>query len=140
MARDHLSPSEGPWGARHRPPRPPHAPRPEARREPAPDGGGPARRGPIPPIPRRDPPGARDPVDRIARGPRHMAPSPPLDPVVAIRSALVRAVWIAAIVLVVVGLGAWGTTCTGPRPRPTGETIPPSVSTTLAPSGPAAGG
>jgi hypothetical protein len=140
MARDDLSPGEGPWGARQRPPRAPHAPHPEVRRAPVPHGRGPARRRPIPPIPPRDPPGVRDPVNRIARRPRHMAPSPPPDPVVAIRSALVRAVWIAAIVLVVVGLGAWGTTCTGPRPRPTGETIPPSVSTTLAPGGPAAGG
>jgi hypothetical protein len=66
-----------------------------------------------------------------------MAPSPPPDPGVAIRSALVRAVWIVAVVLVVVGLGAWGTTCTGPRPRPTGETIPTDVTaTTLAPATP----
>jgi hypothetical protein len=48
----------------------------------------------------------------------------------------VRAVWIVAIVLIVVGLGAWGTTCTGERPRPTGETIPAGVTTTagLAPA------
>lgn len=69
-----------------------------------------------------------------------MAASPPPEPGVAIRSALVRALWILAIVLVVVGLGAWGTTCTGPRARPTGETIPPDVATTLAPGGPAPGG
>ncbi len=49
---------------------------------------------------------------------------------------LVRLVWIVAIVLFVVGLAAWSTTCTGPRPRPTGETIPPDTSvTTVAPGG-----
>lgn len=36
----------------------------------------------------------------------------------------VRVAWIVAIVLLVVGLAALGTTCTGPRPRPTGETLP----------------
>ena len=45
---------------------------------------------------------------------------------------LVRVVWIVAVVLVVVGLVAWSTTCTGPRPQPTGETIPPSATTTAA--------
>jgi hypothetical protein len=49
---------------------------------------------------------------------------------------VVRAVWIVAIILVVVGLGAWGTTCTGERPRPTGETIPPTVTTTAPPAAP----
>jgi hypothetical protein len=49
---------------------------------------------------------------------------------------LVRLVWIVAVVLVVVGLVAWSTTCTGPRPEPTGETIPPNATTTtLAPGG-----
>ena len=39
------------------------------------------------------------------------------------------------LVVVVIGLGALGTTCTGPRPRPTGETIPAGsaeVTTTTA--------
>jgi hypothetical protein len=48
----------------------------------------------------------------------------------------VRFLWYAAIVLVVLGLAALSTTCTGPRPRPTGQTIPPgpgAVTTTLAP-------
>jgi hypothetical protein len=48
---------------------------------------------------------------------------------------LVRLVWIVAVVLVVVGLVAWSTTCTGPRPEPTGETIPPSAPTTTLASG-----
>ncbi|HEX6423691.1 MAG TPA: hypothetical protein VFZ79_09440 [Acidimicrobiales bacterium] len=48
-----------------------------------------------------------------------------------------RVVWIVAVVLLVFSLGAWATTCTGPRPQPTGETIPPDeVLTTLAPGGP----
>jgi hypothetical protein len=52
----------------------------------------------------------------------------------AIRSRIVRALWIAAIILIIIGLGAWSTTCTGPRPRPTGETIPPGdVATTTVP-------
>jgi hypothetical protein len=50
---------------------------------------------------------------------------------------LVRLVWIVAVVLVVVGLVAWSTTCTGPRPQPTGETIPQTATTTapVAPAG-----
>jgi uncharacterized RDD family membrane protein YckC len=61
----------------------------------------------------------------------------------AVPSPVVRVVWIAAIVLLVVALAAWGTTCTGPRPQPTGETVPPgqttaTTATTLAPAGPAA--
>jgi hypothetical protein len=48
---------------------------------------------------------------------------------------LVRLVWIVAVVLVVVGLVAWSTTCTGPRPQPTGETVPPNA-TTIAPAAP----
>jgi hypothetical protein len=48
---------------------------------------------------------------------------------------LVRLVWIVAVVLVVVGLVAWSTTCTGPRPEPTGETIPPFAPTTTLASG-----
>jgi hypothetical protein len=53
----------------------------------------------------------------------------------------VRVVWIVAVVLLVLGLGAWATTCTGPRPQPTGETIPADeVATTLAPAGPEPGG
>jgi hypothetical protein len=59
----------------------------------------------------------------------------------ALRSAVVRVVWIVAVVLLVLGLGAWATTCTGPRPQPTGETIPADeVATTLAPAGPEPGG
>jgi hypothetical protein len=42
-------------------------------------------------------------------------------------------VWIVLIVVVVVALGAWGTTCTGPRPRPTGDTVPPGAVTTTVP-------
>ncbi|HKY67570.1 MAG TPA: hypothetical protein VJM49_14410 [Acidimicrobiales bacterium] len=42
-----------------------------------------------------------------------------------------RVVWIVAIILLVVALGAWSTTCTGPRPRPTGDTIPTGASTTV---------
>lgn len=45
-----------------------------------------------------------------------------------------RVVWIVAIVLLVIGLAAWGTTCTGPRPRPTGDTIPAGEVDTSAPS------
>lgn len=48
---------------------------------------------------------------------------------------LVRLVWIVAVVLVVVGLVAWSTTCTGPRPEPTGETIPAFAPTTTLASG-----
>jgi hypothetical protein len=42
-----------------------------------------------------------------------------------------------SIFVLVVGLAAWGTTCTGPRPRPTGETIPTGevATTTIAPPG-----
>jgi hypothetical protein len=47
---------------------------------------------------------------------------------------LVRALWIVAVVLIVVGLVAWSTTCTGPRPRPTGETLPPASATTAPPA------
>jgi hypothetical protein len=50
----------------------------------------------------------------------------------------VRILWYVAVVLVVIGLGALATTCTGPRPRPTGETIPPGTevtTTTAAPGG-----
>lgn len=55
----------------------------------------------------------------------------------ALRSAVVRVVWIVVVVLLVIGLGAWSTTCTGPRPQPTGETLPPDeVLTTLAPGNP----
>lgn len=51
----------------------------------------------------------------------------------ALRSPIVRVAWIVAIILFVVGMGAWGTTCTGQRPRPTGDTIPAGdVATTPA--------
>jgi hypothetical protein len=49
----------------------------------------------------------------------------------------VRIAWYIAVVLVVIGLGALATTCTGPRPRPTGQTIPPDtaeVTTTTVPA------
>ena len=36
-----------------------------------------------------------------------------------------RALWILLSVAVLVGLVAWSTTCTGPRPVPSGETLPP---------------
>ncbi len=50
-----------------------------------------------------------------------------------------RVVWIVAIILIVIGLGAWGTTCTGERPQPTGDTIPAgdvatTTGSTLAPA------
>lgn len=60
----------------------------------------------------------------------------------------VRVAWIVAVVLLVVGLAALTTTCTGPRPRPTGETLPadvtaggsgvttPTTAATLPPDGP----
>jgi len=41
-----------------------------------------------------------------------------------------RGLWIVISVAVLVGLVAWTTTCTGPRPRPTGETLPPADATT----------
>jgi hypothetical protein len=44
----------------------------------------------------------------------------------------VRLVWSVLVVILVIGLGAWGTTCTGPRPRPTGDTVPPVESTVPA--------
>jgi hypothetical protein len=47
----------------------------------------------------------------------------------------VRVVWIVTVILLVVALGAWSTTCTGPRPEPTGETIPAGASSTIAPGG-----
>lgn len=48
-----------------------------------------------------------------------------------------RVLWAVSIFLLVVGLVAWGTTCTGPRPRPTGDTIPPGevATTTVSPAG-----
>ena len=49
----------------------------------------------------------------------------------ALRSAVVRVVWIVAVVLLVIGLGAWATTCTGPRPLPTGETVTNEVYSAL---------
>lgn len=57
-----------------------------------------------------------------------------------VRSPVVRFVWIVAVVLLAVALVAWSTTCTGPRPRPTGDTIPTgeapaTTASTLAPSG-----
>jgi hypothetical protein len=75
-------------------------------------------------------------------GPGNQAPVGPT-PVTssALPSPAVRVVWIVAIILLVVGLGAWATTCTGERPRPTGDTIPggdavtttvPATATTLA--------
>ena len=36
-------------------------------------------------------------------------------------------------VALMVGLVAWSTTCTGPRPRPTGETLPSADTSTTAP-------
>jgi hypothetical protein len=52
------------------------------------------------------------------------------------RTVRARALWIVVTIVVIVGLAAWATTCTGPRPRPTGQTIPPPsdvVSTTTLP-------
>ena len=48
-----------------------------------------------------------------------------------------RALWILLSVAVLAGLVAWSTTCTGPRPVPTGETLPPEggTATTVAPAG-----
>jgi hypothetical protein len=51
----------------------------------------------------------------------------------------VRLVWSIVVVLLVIGLVAWGTTCTGERPRPSGDTLP-TAETTLAPSAEAPGG
>jgi hypothetical protein len=42
-----------------------------------------------------------------------------------------RALWIIVSVAVLVGLVAWSTTCTGPRPHPTGETLPPEGAGTV---------
>jgi hypothetical protein len=50
----------------------------------------------------------------------------------------VRIAWIVGIVLLVVALAAWSTTCTGPRPRPTGQTLPAGATSTtvgVAPGG-----
>ena len=38
-----------------------------------------------------------------------------------------RALWIIVSVVLLVALGAWTTTCTGPRPEPTGHPVPPTV-------------
>ena len=46
-----------------------------------------------------------------------------------------RALWILLSVAVLVGLVAWSTTCTGPRPIPTGETLPPESATTTTVAG-----
>ena len=46
-----------------------------------------------------------------------------------------RALWILVSVAVLVGLVAWATTCTGPRPHPTGETLPPEGGTTTTLAG-----
>lgn len=52
----------------------------------------------------------------------------------AVPSPFVRVVWVVTIILFVVALGAWGTTCTGPRPQPTGDTIPADAGVaTIAP-------
>ena len=45
-----------------------------------------------------------------------------------------RALWIIVSVVLVVALGAWATTCTGPRPHPTDETVPPAVTQGSAPT------
>jgi len=37
-----------------------------------------------------------------------------------------RALWIVVSLLLIVGGTAWMTTCTGPRPHPTNQTVPPS--------------
>jgi hypothetical protein len=41
----------------------------------------------------------------------------------------VRFLWIVLSLLIVVGLTAWSTTCTGERPRSTGQTLPPGEAT-----------
>ncbi|HET8617764.1 MAG TPA: hypothetical protein VFM27_02335 [Acidimicrobiales bacterium] len=46
-----------------------------------------------------------------------------------------RALWIIVSVAVLVGLVAWSTTCTGPRPHPSGETLPPDGGTTTTVAG-----
>jgi hypothetical protein len=82
-----------------------------------------------------------DRVGRWLAGPAHMA-RPSVDEEDEVPSLVVRAAWIVAVILVVVALAAWGTTCTGPRPRPTGDTVPsgPTAQTTatsgLAPAPP----
>jgi hypothetical protein len=47
-----------------------------------------------------------------------------------------RVLWILLSVAVLVGLAAWSTTCTGPRPVPTGETLQPEgePTTTVVPA------
>jgi hypothetical protein len=41
--------------------------------------------------------------------------------------------WIVVTIVVTIALAALTTTCTGPRPQPTGQTIQPGVTTTTAP-------
>jgi hypothetical protein len=50
----------------------------------------------------------------------------------ALPSPAVRMLWYVAVFVIVIGLGALGTTCTGSRPRPTGETIPAPAGTTTS--------
>jgi hypothetical protein len=64
---------------------------------------------------------------------RSAGPGPSPDAAGALRSPSVRLVWSVVVLLLVIGLGAWGTTCTGERPQPTGDTVP-TAETTLAPS------
>jgi hypothetical protein len=76
---------------------------------------------------------------RVARAHLRPAGAPvvPRPPGRPLRSPIVRIAWYIAVVLVVIGLGALATTCTGPRPRPTGQTIPPDtaeVTTTTVPA------
>lgn len=52
----------------------------------------------------------------------------------AVPSPFVRVVWTVTVILFVLALAAWGTTCTGPRPQPTGDTIPAEAGvSTIAP-------
>jgi hypothetical protein len=42
-----------------------------------------------------------------------------------------RVLWIVVTIALGIALAALTTTCTGPRPQPTGETIQPGITTTV---------
>ncbi len=57
----------------------------------------------------------------------------PWSEAVPCRSVPTRVLWIVVTIAVVVALAALTTTCTGPRPEPTGQTIQPGVTATTVP-------